>query len=163
LRPLRLCGDIKIFQKNKFLEGNTIFNRHNRFDILADSIIYCQKHKGLKLYAYVFMLNHIHLIAFSPDIIAFVRDFKKFISKEIQKNIITTEPGILKLFDAGNKRYEFWKKTNMPKAIINEKYVLQKIEYVQTNPVRKQYVKNPEDWIWSSANPDSKILVESLF
>ncbi|MDO8142373.1 MAG: hypothetical protein Q6358_12815 [Candidatus Brocadiales bacterium] len=55
-----------------------LFDRHNRFEILADSLKYCQKHKGLKLYAYVFMLNHIHLIAASPDMIAFVRDFKKF-------------------------------------------------------------------------------------
>lgn len=29
-----------------------LFDRHNRFEILADSLQYCQKHKGLKLYAY---------------------------------------------------------------------------------------------------------------
>jgi len=59
-----------------------LFDRHNRFDILADSLQYCQKHKGLSLYSYVFMLNHIHVIASSPDMIGFVRDFKKFTSKD---------------------------------------------------------------------------------
>ncbi|TLD42297.1 MAG: transposase [Candidatus Jettenia ecosi] len=60
-----------------------LFDRHHRFEILADSLTYCQKHKGLTLYAYVFMLNHIHLIVSAPDMIAFVRDFKKFTSKEM--------------------------------------------------------------------------------
>ena len=84
-----------------------LFDRHNRFQILADSLQYYQMYKGLKLYAYVFMLNHIHIIAFAPDMIAFVRDFKKFTSKEMQNNIIATEPNVLKLFDMENGKYEF--------------------------------------------------------
>ncbi len=140
-----------------------LFDRHNRFEILADSLKYCQKHKGLALFAYVFMLNHIHIIASAPDMIAFVRDFKKFTSKAILENIITTEPNVLKLFDAGDGRYEFWERTNMPKAITSEAYLLQKIKYIHENPVRKQYVNNPECWVWSSANVEMKIPVESAF
>ncbi|MBI4838661.1 MAG: transposase [Nitrospirae bacterium] len=139
-----------------------IFDRHNRFEMLADSLKYCQKHKELKIYAYVFMLNHIHLIVSSPDIIGFVRDFKKFTSKEIQKNIIATEPNVLSLFNIGDGKYEFWAKTNMPKVIETMEYLVQKINYVHTNPVRKQYVKKPEDWVWSSANPESEILIEPI-
>lgn len=108
------------------------------------------------------MLNHIHLIASSPDMIGFVRDFKKFTSKEIQKNIIATEPNVLKLFAIGNGRYEFWEKTNMPKMIKTENYLFQKIKYIYANPVRKQYVKNPEDWVWSSANTESEIIADVL-
>ena len=139
-----------------------IFDRHNRFEILAKSLKYCQKHKGLKLYAYVFMLNHIHLIASSDDMIGFVRDFKKFTSKEIQKNIIATEPNVLSLFDVGGGKYEFWERTNMPKLIEQEEYLFKKVIYIHSNPVRKQYVKRPEDWVWSSANPESMVLVEPL-
>jgi len=138
-----------------------IFDRHNRFKILADSLKYCQKQKGLKLYAYVFMLNHIHLIASASDMIVFVRDFKKFTSKEIQKNIIATEPNVLSLFEIEHGKYEFWAKTNMPKIIESEEYFFQKINYIHTNPVRKQYVKRPEEWVWSSANSDSEIIVET--
>lgn len=138
-----------------------VFDRHNRFEILSDSLEYCQKNKGLKLHAYVFMLNHIHLIVYSADTISFIRDFKKFTSKEIQKNLIATEPDVLTLFDAGGG-YELWEKTNMPKAIENDKYLLQKMDYIHKNPVRKQYVKRPEDWVWSSANPESELKVEPL-
>ena len=94
--------------------------------------------------------------------IGFVRDFKKFTSKEIQKNIIPTEPNVLSLFDDGNGNYEFWAKTNMPKVIKIEKYLLQKIQYIHANPVRKQYVNRPEAWVWSSANPESRIVVSPI-
>ncbi|TLD42296.1 MAG: hypothetical protein JETT_1411 [Candidatus Jettenia ecosi] len=50
----------------------------------------------------------------------------------------------------------------MPKVIKSEAYVIQKINYIHANPVRKQYVKSPEDWVWSSANGESKIKVESV-
>ncbi len=139
-----------------------IFDRHNRFQILSDSIQYCQKNKDLKLYAYVFMLNHIHLIASSLDMITFVRDFKKFTSKEILKNIIATEPNILKLFRIGENKYEFWQKTNMPKLIEAKKYFFQKVNYIHENPTRKQYVVDPAYWFWSSANPQSVIKMEII-
>jgi len=143
-----------------------IFDRHDRFQILrhclSDSIQYCQKNTDLKLFAYVFMLNHIHLIASSSDMIVFVRDFKKFTSKEILKNIIATEPSILKLFQISENKYEFWQKTNMPKRIESEKYFLQKVNYIQENPIRKQYVANPEHWYWSPANSKSIIETEDI-
>jgi hypothetical protein len=36
---------------------NYLFDRHNRWQILADSIRYCQDNKGLELNGYVFMLE----------------------------------------------------------------------------------------------------------
>ncbi|CAN5826993.1 hypothetical protein BH24BAC1_BH24BAC1_38010 [soil metagenome] len=34
---------------------------HNK-DLLLESLRYCQLHKGLELYPYVIMPNHVHLI-----------------------------------------------------------------------------------------------------
>ena len=50
----------------------------------------------------------------------------------------------------------------MPKMLENEDYLFQKVNYIHENPVRRQYVKNPEDWRWSSANPDNDILIEPM-
>lgn len=138
-----------------------VFDRHNRFEILSGAIKYYQENKDLKLYAYVFMINHIHLVASSPDIIAFVRDFKRYTSLQMQKNIIASDPGLIPLFLADGK-WEFWQKTNMPKLVESEKYLLQKINYIHNNPVRKQYVQDPASWFWSSANPDSFIKAEMI-
>lgn len=99
------------------------------------------------------MLNHIHLIVSSPDVAGFVRDFKKFTSKEFHKNIQDTEPNVLKLFLNTQGQYEFWDKTNMPKIIETEYFFRNKLEYIHNNPVKKHYVMRPEHWHWSSANP----------
>ena len=40
-----------------------IFTRKIYRDIVIDSLMYCQKEKGLEIFAYVIMSNHIHLIA----------------------------------------------------------------------------------------------------
>jgi putative transposase len=128
-----------------------IFDRHNRWQILADSIKYFQENKGLEVFAYVFMLNHLHMIVRSPDLIGFVRDFKKFTSKKLMENIAENEVNILQLFKT-EKGCEFWKYDNQPKLIESEKILLQKIKYIHDNPVRKGYVERPEFWKWSSAN-----------
>ncbi len=139
-----------------------IFDRHNRFDILGNALRYCRENRGLRLYAYVFMLNHMHLVVASHDAIGFVRDFKSHTSKELLRNMIATEPHVLNLFEVEKGRHEFWARTNMPKAVESEGFLLQKVEYVHNNPVRKGYVKRPECWIWSSANPESDVPVDPL-
>jgi REP element-mobilizing transposase RayT len=44
------------------VEWIDVFTKREYFEILADSLKYCIKNKGLVLYEYVFMTNHIHLI-----------------------------------------------------------------------------------------------------
>ena len=138
-----------------------LFDRHDRWEILLNSLKYCQKHKQLKIFKWVFMLNHIHLIVKSADVSGFIRDFKTHTSKELKKNILITEPNILKLFIDKNGEYHFWKSTNMPKLIETEKFFLNKANYIESNPVRKLYVRNPEDWVYSSANNEKLINLEN--
>lgn len=103
------------------------------------------------------MLNHIHLIVRSIDLAGFIRDFKKFTSKELKKNITETEPHILKLFIV-NGEYHFWQKTNMPEVIMNEDFYLTKAKYIESNPVRKSYVTDAAHWVYSSANKEADLL-----
>jgi len=124
--------------------------------------VYCQKHKGLKVYGFVFILNHLHFIASAPDLSAVIRDMKKFLSKELKKNICALEPNILQLFESDSDT-SFWEPTNYPQLIESEKFFLQKLQYIQENPVRKSYVHFSEDWKWSSASQiPTKIIIEDL-
>ncbi len=130
-----------------------VFDRHHRFKILEDAFVYCQEHKGLKIYAFVFMINHLHFIGQASDLSAVVRDLKKYLSKEIQKNIIATEPSILALFKEPDKNeYHLWQETNYPELIETDYFLEQKLNYIHYNPVAKEYVHYPEDWRWSSAS-----------
>jgi len=134
-----------------------LFDRYNRWQILADSLRYCQENKGLELNGYVFMLNHIHLIVTSPDMAGFLRDFKRFTSVKFKENLETTEPRVLQLFVDDKGKYQFWQNTNAPKKIENPKFYRQKLNYIHQNPVRKCYVADEAHWIWSSANPASPL------
>ncbi len=68
-----------------------IFTRKDYKDIIIESMIYCIKHKGLNVHAYVIMSNHIHLILSAStgnSLSNIVRDFKKHTSKKIVKTIV---------------------------------------------------------------------------
>ena len=134
-----------------------LFDRHGRWEILLNSLKYCQQHKGLKVYNWVFMLNHIHLVVSSPDVIGFVRDFKRFTTKALKENIEQTEGNILKLFLEKGK-YQFWKSDNMPELIKSREFYMTKAKYVEDNPVKKGYVRLPEHWVYSSANRNEPLL-----
>ncbi len=142
-----------------------IFDRHDRWNIIADSLEFCRKNKGLKIYEFVFMLNHVHLIVESPDVSGFIRDFKQFTAKQIKKNIQEHEPTIEKLFidEDEEEQFELWQKTNLPLAIESDKFYQQKTEYIRYNPVRKNYVMQEDPWYWSSANPHCALQSDELF
>ena len=83
-----------------------VFTRKNHRDAIIESLKYCQKQKGLVIYAYCIMSNHIHMMANTNEPFLLkdtIRDFKKFTSKKIVDQI-QNEPEsrrewMLKLFE----------------------------------------------------------------
>lgn len=71
-----------------------VFSRELYKEILIDSLRYCQQHKGLVLYAWVIMTNHVHLIISSDTnkIENLVRDIKNSVanrsSRPLQKTLV---------------------------------------------------------------------------
>ena len=67
-----------------------VFSRREYRDLIIESLKYCQKEKGLVIYAWCIMSNHFHLIisAEESNLIDVLGDFKKFTSKQILKSII---------------------------------------------------------------------------
>ena len=62
-----------------------VFTRNQYADILLESLRYCQENKGLKIYAWVVMSNHCHLIIRTEGtrLTVVIRDFKKYTAKKI--------------------------------------------------------------------------------
>ena len=84
------------------------------------------------------------------------------LADSLKENILRHEPDVLKLFLDEEKKYQFWQKTNMTILIESEKVALQKLRYIEENPVRKGYVEKAEYWFWSSANPKCGVKIEEL-
>ena len=70
-----------------------VFTRKAYVDILLDSLRHCQQHKGLKIYAWVVMSNHCHLILRTEGfkLSDVIRDFKKHTAKKIMEAIEQNE------------------------------------------------------------------------
>jgi putative transposase len=150
-------NDCTYFITLTIVNWDYLLNNYERIRILSETIKYYQYTKSLEIFAFVFMLNHIHLIVRSPDTIGFVRDFKKYTTKCIKENIIANQPKLLDKYRQINGRIKIWQSSNMPKRIMMEKFYLQKVNYIHNNPVKKGYVVNPEDWYWLSANRDCEV------
>jgi len=162
--------------KNKITEGYKyfitltvvqwvdVFTRPVYRHIIIDSLEHCQKHKGLIIYAWCLMSNHLHLIVEAKEghnLSDILRDFKKFTSKEIV-GAIKAHPEsrrkwLLNLFEyAGRhnnkiKNYKFWQDGNDAKEIHSTSFLEEKLEYIHDNPVKAEYVDMQEEYKYSSA------------
>ena len=140
-----------------------VFSRQSYRDIIIENLKYCQQHKGLEIYAFVIMSNHIHLLAKSgkEELSDTLRDFKSYTAKKILEEIETGKESrrdwMLKLFsqaahkNSRNSKYQFWTQENHAEHIYSNEFIKQKLEYIHNNPVRAGIVDNPEEYKYSSA------------
>ncbi|HNM25689.1 MAG TPA: transposase [Saprospiraceae bacterium] len=144
-----------------------LFGRAVYRDIILDSWRYCSEHKGLNVWGYVLMPNHLHLIAsatppFRLDYI--LRDFKARTARRMLNVLHDHEQvesrrswllylfGYFARFDRDKQEFKIWQHDNHPIELFSEKVVLQKLQYIHENPVRAKLVAKPEDWMYSSAS-----------
>ena len=135
-----------------------IFTRKESTNIIYDSLKYLQEIDNLKIYAYVILENHLHLIASSDDIAKSMKKFKAHTAKEILKLLhrekITTILEQLAFYKKAHKKhsvYQLWQEGIQPKLIQDDKTMMQKIEYIHNNPVKRGYVDDARYWRYSSA------------
>jgi REP element-mobilizing transposase RayT len=142
-----------------------VFTRQIYKDIIVDSLNYCIENKGLIVYAWVIMTNHIHLIVATDKepLENILRDLKKFTSKaiikEIEENQKESRKGwMLWMFqragqkNSNNTNYQFWQQHNQPIDITQNNIVIDNVfDYIHNNPVKAGFVQNPQDYVYSSA------------
>lgn len=147
------------------VEWVDVFTRPIYKNILIDSFKHCQKEKGLLIYAWCIMSNHLHLIVASDGkfkLSDIVRDFKKFTSTKIIKQIQgeakeSRRNWMLWLFkeagrrNSNNVHFQFWQQDSHPVELISNKFMDQKLNYIHHNPVVTGIVENPEEYLYSSA------------
>ena len=134
-----------------------VFTRPDTISIITDSIHYLQNH-GLKLHAYVFLENHIHLIIQSKQLSNDIARFKSYTAHQLlhylkQQNVktILDQLSFYKKAHKHDRDYQFWQEGCHPELIQDEIMMRQKIEYIHYNPVKRGYVDEPEHWRYSSA------------
>lgn len=140
-----------------------LFTRKEFKYILVDSLHYYQEKRGLILHAYVIMPSHIHMIVSSEngDLSAIMRDFKKLTNKRIIACIEeineSRKEWLLRAFTQAGKhlkrivKYKVWQDGNHPIELYSASIMRQKLDYIHNNPVKDEFVDEPEYYWYSSA------------
>jgi REP element-mobilizing transposase RayT len=142
-----------------------VFTRPEYKKIATDCFDFCRKKKGLELFGFVIMTNHIHLIARAKDgfqLSDIIRDYKKWTANQLLEKI--KEPTesrsdwMLKRFEFAasahqrNSHYQIWTHENHAVELHSHEFMIQKLNYIHENPVRAGIVRNAEEYIYSSAS-----------
>jgi len=149
-----------------------IFSRQVYRDIVLESFSFCRKEKGLQIWGYVIMTNHVHCILCSTinNLSNTIRDFKRFtathILEAVQLETESRRDWMLKRFEFAarsnvrSSKYQFWTHENHPIELQSAKFINQKLNYIHQNPVRAGFVKQSHEWLYSSAS--NYLLLPSL-
>jgi REP element-mobilizing transposase RayT len=143
-----------------------IFKIENYCRTFLDSVKYCQKNKGLKVYAWCIMPNHVHMIIGAKDnakLENIIRDLKSYTSRKVhllleeRSNIdLNIEDTLNRLIRIGrnnrkNKDFQLWQQPYHAVELSTNEMMDQRLDYIHNNPVKAGLVDVQEEWAWSSA------------
>ncbi|MEQ8556184.1 MAG: transposase [Cyclobacteriaceae bacterium] len=140
-----------------------LFTRRALKDVVLDSLKYCQKEKGLDIYAWCLMPSHLHMIIGSDNgnLSDIMRDFKNYTAKKLVSEISlineSRKDWLLAAFSKAGKNLKriknnkVWKDGNHPKEIETNYFLDQKLNYIHENPVVAGIVEQSEHYLYSSA------------
>ena len=157
--------DLLYFVRFATVQWIDVFVRRIYCEIVVESLKYCIENKGLQLYAWVIMSNHVHLIIGTKDkqMESILRDIKRHTSKALTKAISenmqeSRREWMLWFFERegrlnpNNEKYQFWQQDEShPIELWSNEVIDQKLDYIHNNPVVAGWVDEPEHYLYSSA------------
>jgi putative transposase len=97
---------------------------------------------ALRVYGYVVMPEHIHLLVSEPD--------RGLLSTALQSLKLAVAKQVRALGMAPGEPAQFWQKRYYDRNVRDHEEFLEKLRYLHRNPVKRGLVRRPEDWPWSS-------------
>jgi REP element-mobilizing transposase RayT len=144
-----------------------IFIRPVYKQVIVESLNYFIDKKGLTVYAWCLMTNHLHLMVQANQgygLSPLISDLKKFTSRLILEDI-DVEPDsrrkwMLQKFQQASdslkllEKFQVWQSSVNPIYVDlnNSSSVKSQLDHIHCNPVRDRIVMLPEDYLYSSAS-----------
>jgi len=151
-------SDYPCFITSSIIGGIPLFSEPMIARIILDSLMFIQKEKKIELIAYVIMENHLHCIMTGEALSKEIMLFKSFTARSIINLLKQTGRTkwltilrLLKRYHKKDSTYQFWQEGFHPQQIMSEKMMMQKIDYIHNNPVKRGFVDCSEYWRYSSA------------
>ena len=145
---------VKGVPQHIILRGNNrevIFVNDEDCLFFKDALQDAAKRNGLTIHAYVFMTNHIHLLA-SPAS-----------EESIPRTLQSLGRRYVQYF---NYRYQrtgtLWEGRYRATIVEAETYLFECMRYIELNPVRADMVRHPSEHAWSSYRHNAGLAVDAL-
>src|SRR5271170_2240851 len=103
------------------------------FEIALDRI---RQKFNLRVYAYVVMPEHVHLLLSEPEQ-GLLAEALKSLKQGVSRHLL-------------DETEHFWQKRYYDFNVCNTHQFSEKLRYIHRNPIRRGLCKRPEDWEWSS-------------
>ena len=137
-------------------EWKHVLKEDNGKKVITDSLSFLVNANRIKVYAFVMMGNHIHLIwqiqsgNKREDV---QRDFLKFTAQQLLKRIRKENAILLQelLVNLKDRKYQVWQRDSLSVELRSKKVFQQKLAYIHHNPVKAGLCILPEEYKYSSA------------
>jgi putative transposase len=127
-----------------------------RKQIVLDSLRNLVEREAIKLYGFVIMPNHIHLILRNLQMNG--KEFPqesllKFTGHRFKQLLAPQELKFYKV-SAADRMFQFWQRNSLPVLILSRAMLEQKLDYTHYNPLQAHWklVEDPSDYYYSSCS-----------
>lgn len=151
-------GETIYFYTATVLNWEQILQEKERKEIILNSLRYLVEEKAAKVYAYVIMPNHLHLL-WNP------LKNKKYQNLQLSFMRFTAQKLLFQLKDSGythmdnfwvekkDRNYQICQRNPLAIEMYSRKVIEQKLDYIHNNPVQGKWMlaNSPIDYEYSSA------------
>ena len=127
--------------------------------IILNSLIHLVEKEKLKIYGFVIMPNHIHIIweniGMNGKEMPY-ESFMKFTGHAFLDELRKTNDPMLEKFkvERNSRKHQFWQRNGLPIVMFDRKILEQKLDYTHYNPLQEHWklVADPNDYYYSSCS-----------
>ncbi len=156
MNELTVAKDHAEFLTVTCLEWTHVLKKDRFKDIVIDSLRFLSKEERIRVFGFVIMSNHFHLIwqmsgDHKRDDVH--RDFLKFTSQQILRVLRNEKSDIQEklLVQSKDRKYQVWERNSLGVPLWSPEVFWQKLDYIHFNPVKAGLCEYPEEYKYSSA------------
>ena len=160
MKPLPTEGYTDLFFTTATIKGWKHLLKPDKYKkIVTDAMTFLAARQEVCFYAFVIMPNHIHWIwqMNGETILSSVQQrMLTFVASQIRIDLLKHHPLVLAQFksDRKDRSHQFFKDRPLSVALLSDKVVWQKMNYIHQNPVKEKWnlAAKAEAYFYSSAS-----------
>jgi len=144
------------FYTATILEWKHLLKPNKYKQIISSSLAFLVKENRVKVFGFVIMSNHVHIIWQGTELYSLKHtqlSFMKFTAQQIKFDLEKSHPEVLAHFmvDSKDRKYQIWERNPLCIDIMSSEVFIQKLNYIHENPVKAALCKDATDYEYSSA------------